>query len=219
MNNHLIEMKNIHKTYLGSIQVLKDLSFICEKGDFIAILGKSGSGKTTLMNIIGQLDTDYEGEYFFDGVDLRKRTSQFIGKDIAFIFQNYQLIEHLTVFENVYLPYVYTQYDDKEICMKVMNVLSQLGIEALKDKRIHTLSGGEKQRVAIARSLLMNVKLMIADEPTGNLDAENEKIVMECLKKITELGTTVILITHNQALVQYSDDCYELRDGKLYEKV
>lgn len=217
--NKLISLKKVSRIYNNDISVLDNLNFECDIGDFVAIIGASGAGKTTLMNIIGRLDSKYSGIYFFENEDVMKNKKiGRIGNEISFIFQNYNLIDRLTVYQNIKLSYTFKNYTLRNIDARINEVMMELSINELKNKKINTLSGGEKQRVAIARSMLIPSKLIIADEPTGNLDHGNAVIVMDILKKMCEKNVTVILITHNEDLMKYADKVYYLDKGKLYEK-
>lgn len=217
--NKLISLKKVSRIYNNDISVLDNLNFECDIGDFVAIIGASGAGKTTLMNIIGRLDSKYSGIYFFENEDVMKNKKiGRIGNEISFIFQNYNLIDRLTVYQNIKLSYTFKNYTLRNIDARINEIMMELSINELKNKKINTLSGGEKQRVAIARSMLIPSKLIIADEPTGNLDHGNAVIVMDILKKMCEKNVTVILITHNEDLMKYADKVYYLDKGKLYEK-
>lgn len=213
----LLELNDITKIYNQDHVVLNHLQFQCNKGEFIAIVGKSGSGKTTFVNIVGQLDTKYEGQYLFQGKDVL--SLDLIGHKISFIFQNYNLIDRFTVYQNILLPTYYSQEADKDIENKVQSIMEELAIIQLKDKKINTLSGGEKQRVAIARSMMMSPDLLIADEPTGNLDKENAYLVMKLFERMKKQNKTIILITHDDELSRFTDRTYLLENGTLHEKV
>ena len=218
----MIHLTNVYKSYDKQSYVLKDLSLEIEKGDLVSIMGESGSGKTTLLNIIGTLDYLSEGMYLFDSMDLskisQKKLSKMRNKKIGFVFQQYYLIPYLTVYYNVMMPLHYSKMKRKEKQEKVMKALSMLGIDNLKDKKINHLSGGEMQRVAIARAIVNEPDLLLCDEPTGNLDEKNTKIVLDTLNKLNENGTTIILVTHNKWLAKNCKSQYILEDGRVHKQ-
>ena len=218
----MIHLTNAYKTYDKQSYVLKDLSLEVKKGDLVSIMGESGSGKTTLLNIIGTLDYLSDGMYLFDSMDLSKispkKLSKIRNKKIGFVFQQYYLIPYLTVYYNVMMPLQYSKIKRKEKQEKVMKALSMLGIDNLKDKKINHLSGGEMQRVAIARAIVNEPDLLLCDEPTGNLDEKNTKIVLDTLNKLNENGTTIILVTHNKWLAQNCKSQYILEDGRVHKQ-
>ena len=218
----MIYLTNVYKSYDKQSYVLKDLSLEIEKGDLVSIMGESGSGKTTLLNIIGTLDYLSEGMYLFDSMDLskisQKKLSKMRNKKIGFVFQQYYLIPYLTVYYNVMMPLQYSKMKRKEKQEKVMKALSMLGIDNLKDKKINHLSGGEMQRVAIARAIVNEPDLLLCDEPTGNLDEKNTKIVLDTLNKLNENGTTIILVTHNKRLAKNCKSQYILEDGRVHKQ-
>lgn len=210
----LIELSKIHKAF--SRPVLKGIDFQLQPADFIAIVGKSGSGKSTLMNILGLIEHFDSGNYWFDGelitnkLDYHRKRLEKIG----FIFQSYNLIPTMTSRENILLPTLY--YGAPSPVFE--ELVERLDIQGLLDTDINVLSGGEKQRVAIARALILQPKIIIADEPTGNLDEENKKIVLNLLQEINSSGCAVVLITHDMAIARQAKTILELRDGLLYEK-
>ncbi len=217
--NTVIEIRSMKKRY-GNKQVLKGVDFVVRSGDFSVIMGKSGSGKSTLINIIGLLDPEYEGEYCLFGEDMRKKTERQLtkhrSKDIGYIFQAYNLINDCTVKENVLLP---ASYAKKKIEHKrLMALLEDLEIAELANTRAALLSGGEKQRVGIARAIINEPKLVIADEPTGNLDEENSVNIFQILRRLHSQGTTIILVTHNQQLAEKAERQFVLADGILRER-
>ena len=218
----MIHLTNVYKSYDKQSYVLKDLSLEIEKGDLVSIMGESGSGKTTLLNIIGTLDYLSEGMYLFDSMDLskisQKKLSKMRNRKIGFVFQQYYLIPYLTVYYNVMMPLQYSKMKRKEKQEKVMKALSMLGIDNLKDKKINHLSGGEMQRVAIARAIVNEPDLLLCDEPTGNLDEKNTKIVLDTLNKLNENGTTIILVTHNKWLAKNCKSQYILEDGRVHKQ-
>lgn len=218
-----IELKNINKTYhLGKKQllpVLKNINLIVNKGDFIAIMGPSGSGKSTLMNIIGLLDVPSEGLYFLDGNDIasiaKRKFPKLRSKKVGFIFQNYNLLPRFSVYRNVELPLIYAKVPYGERKSKVMKAIEQVGLQNRAKHRPNELSGGESQRTAIARALVNEPEIILADEPTGNLDTKTGKEIMELLKKLNEKGTTLLVVTHNPELASWANKTINLIDGEI----
>ncbi len=184
----------------------------------------SGAGKSTLLNILGLIDFKFSGDYYLDGVlinNLKKNElTKFRNKKISYIFQAYNLINNLTVYDNLTLPLLYndTKYNEEYI-RKIDDVLRELNILYLKDNKASILSGGEKQRVSIARAILMDTEIVIADEPTGNLDKENKNILLSYFKLLKEkYGKTIIIVTHDDDMLELADKKYILSNGKIYEK-
>ena len=222
MNDTIIELKNITKRYgYGDTEsfALKDFNLTVKRGEFIMIMGPSGCGKTTLLNIMGLLDRASDGEYYLNGEDVAgisaARSARLRAKKIGFIFQNFNLIQDLPILENVALPLVYVN--------KPRTVRLKSASEALK--RFHLgereyylpsqLSGGQQQRAAIARAIVSDPEIILADEPTGNLDSRSSHIVMEELKAIHEEGNTIIMVTHNPALTIYATRVINMLDGQI----
>ena len=217
----MIKLKNISKSY-GSQKILDNISLDVKKGDFISIIGPSGAGKTTLLNIIGTIE-DFSAsdktELTLNDIDIHNlndnEISDFRNKNIGFIFQFHQLLPELNLEENIFLPSLIGKYSKSEYLKKVKDLANLLGIEKLLKKYPDSISGGERQRVAVARSLINGPKILLADEPTGNLDSKNEQIIMDLFKKLNkELGLTIILVTHNNDFAKISNKCYTLKDGK-----
>tara|TARA_B100001287_G_scaffold48669_1_gene37692 strand:+ start:2954 stop:3613 length:660 start_codon:yes stop_codon:yes gene_type:complete len=217
----MIKLKNISKSY-GSQKILDNISLDVKKGDFISIIGPSGAGKTTLLNIIGTIE-DFSAsdktELTLNDIDIHNlndnEISEFRNKNIGFIFQFHQLLPELNLEENIFLPSLIGKYSKSEYLKKVKDLANLLGIEKLLKKYPDSISGGERQRVAVARSLINGPKILLADEPTGNLDSKNEQIIMDLFKKLNkELGLTIILVTHNNDFAKISNKCYTLKDGK-----
>ena len=221
--NNIIKLENIQKYYkIGKekFHVLKYLNLNIETGDFVMIMGKSGSGKTTLLNILGFLDKFDEGNYFFNGKNVtnlnENQRSTFRNKNIGFIFQQFNLIETLNVYQNVELPLIYDNSLNRLQREKL--VKENLDSVGLLDKIYHTpsqLSGGQQQRIAIARSLINNPQIIFADEPTGALDSETSKEIMDILKNLNDKGKTIIMVTHDSDLVKYATKVIKLKDGIL----
>lgn len=220
MSEKIISLKDIRKTYDGKKYVLDRLDFSIERGELAVITGKSGSGKSTLMNIIGLLDTFDAGIYMFEGESIdvkRKSYSRLRGGKIGFIFQSYYLIESLSVSDNILMPLLYSDKKkiEKSTIDKMNSCLEEYGLYDYRNKKTALLSGGEKQRVAVARALIKDPDLIIADEPTGNLDRENGSLIKKSLVRQTELGKSVIIVTHNKDLFSDAPSIYMLSDGRL----
>ena len=201
----IITVDNINKTYKNGsleLQVLKNISFKVDKGEFLAIMGSSGSGKSTMMNILGCLDNQYEGRYILDGIDISKSTenelSEIRNKKIGFIFQSFNLLPRLTALENVELPLVYSSIPKEE-----------------RHKRANELSGGQRQRVAIARALVNDPSIILADEPTGNLDSKSEGEIIEILQKLNKMGKTIVIVTHEPSIGEIAERKIVFKDGEI----
>lgn len=217
----LIEMSNICKSYDGKQNVLENLQFAIDKGEITTIYGSSGCGKSTFLNIVGLLDSCTAGEYFFNGRRISRgnlnKYQPIRAGDIGFIFQSYCLIDSISVFDNVIMPLMYLE--DKSVrplLDQVDHILQELNIMHLKNQKAITLSGGERQRVAIARAIIKKPKLIIADEPTGNLDDNNANLVIAAFQKIINTGTSIIVVTHNRHLSFGNGNTYTLQQGALY---
>ncbi len=225
-NNHLIQLENVKKIYkVGETQVnaLRDLSYNINEGDFLAIMGPSGSGKSTLMNIVGCLDKPTEGKYFLEGEEvstLDKNTlARIRNKKIGFVFQTFNLLSRTTALENTELPLLYSSMSKKKMRELASKSLSIVGLEGREFHRTNQLSGGEQQRVAIARALVNNPSLILADEPTGNLDTKTGKEIMDIFKRLNqEKNITIILVTHEAELAQIARRRLHLRDGQIIKK-
>lgn len=201
----MIEMKNIYKSFgkdHNERKLFEDFSFKISKGDMVAIMGKSGSGKTTLLNIIGGLESIDKGAYLFNGKDVSKFSEKelldFRRKNISYIFQNFALINEYSIMDNILLPlrYRYNNVNKKTI-NNARELLKKLGIAYVENQKIENLSGGEKQRIAIARSLISNTNVILADEPTGALDEKSGYMIMELFKQMKNMGKTIIIVTHD----------------------
>ena len=210
-----INVKNLSKTYDGKTMILEDFSYTFESGKFYAIMGRSGAGKSTLLNIIGTIDSATDGEVLVMGKNVtglkEKEKAELRMKNIGFVFQGFYLNPYLNGEENVIVPMRINREipstDRKQIAEKLM---ADFGVENLKSSLPSPMSGGEQQRVCIARALANNPDIILADEPTGNLDEENEKIVFSYLKKLAEQGHTVIAVSHNEAVKDYADEIVEM---------
>ena len=220
--NILIELKGLTKRYgYGDTEsyALKDFDLTIKRGEFIMIMGPSGCGKTTLLNIIGLLDRATHGEYILNGENVAnisaRRQAKLRAKKIGFVFQNFNLIEDLTVIDNVALPLVYTGYSKTAQLKNASNALKRFHLNEREYYLPYQLSGGQQQRVAIARAIVGDPEIILADEPTGNLDSRASHIVMEELKAIHEEGNTIIMVTHNPALTSYATRVINMLDGQI----
>lgn len=200
-------------------RALNNVNLEIGKGEFVAIMGPSGCGKSTLLNILGTLDTPTSGRYFINGKEMtgmsESQLSNFRKKNIGFVFQSFNLIDELTVFENVELPLVYWGVKKGERKQKVMSILEQMNIVHRAGHFPQQLSGGQQQRVAIARAIVTDCPLILADEPTGNLDSTNGTEVMSLLQKLNKEGTTIIMVTHSERDANYANRIIYLLDGKI----
>lgn len=217
-------MENIKKTYrMGDleIEVLRSVNLSIEKGEFVAIMGTSGSGKTTLMNIIGCLDVPTSGRYMLADREVSNLTddelSEIRNEHIGFVFQNFYLLPYATVLENVLLPSLYFKGRRDSTERLVTDLLGLVGLEERAKFRPNQLSGGEQQRVAIARALVNEPELLLADEPTGQLDSKTAKEIMGIISRMNEQGKTVILITHDSAIAAYAKRLIQIKDGIISE--
>lgn len=223
----MIECKNLTKIYqTGDMQTvaLDNVSFSVEKGEFVAIIGPSGSGKSTLMHILGALDTPTKGEYFLDGKEVSKldddELSQLRREKIGFVFQAFNLLPRTTVLRNVILPLLYSDTTDKEREERAKTCLAYAGMEEEKFYNLsNQLSGGQMQRVAIARSLINNPAIILADEPTGNLDTKTSHVVMKAFQELNQKGHTIILITHEPEIAAFAGRVISIRDGVIESDV
>ena len=216
----MIELKNISKNF-GKQKILNDISLEIKKGEFVSIIGPSGAGKTTLLNIIGTIESfnnNNDSQLILNENEIKalndNQLSDFRNKNIGFIFQFHQLLPELNLEENIILPAMIGNVPKKSYSNKVKELAKLLGIEGILKKYPDSISGGERQRVAVARALINDPRILLADEPTGNLDSKNEQIIMNFFKKLnTEMGLTIILVTHNKDFAKISDKIYTLKDG------
>jgi putative ABC transport system ATP-binding protein len=218
----MIEIENLKKSFRTEeieTLALNNVNLKVEEGEFVAIMGPSGCGKSTLLNIIGMLDNPTEGHYHFCGKEVGGlRESQRTGMrkgNLGFVFQSFNLIDELTVFENVELPLIYLKMKKSERKEKVMKVLERMKIAHRKKHFPQQLSGGQQQRVAIARAVVANPKLILADEPTGNLDSKNGIEVMNLLTELNQEGTTIVMVTHSDRDSHYAHRVINLFDGQI----
>lgn len=213
----IIELKNIIKCFNEKI-VLNDICLDIKSGDYISIIGASGAGKSTLMNIIGALDNEYDGEYYYKGRLLKNREmDRYRNEKLGFIFQQFNLIPTLSAYDNVMLPYVYSSVDNKEIEEKCRELFSRFNLHNQEKQIVNTLSGGEKQRIALIRSIIMNPEIILADEPTGNLDRDNAKLIRSFLEQMNEAGKTIIVVTHDADFANDSKRKLYISEGKIVE--
>jgi putative ABC transport system ATP-binding protein len=219
----LIETHEIIKIYrLGDIELkaLARVSFAIEKGEFVAIMGPSGSGKTTFMNILGCLDKPTSGQYLLEGIDVgglnRDELAGIRNKKIGFVFQGFNLLPRTSAVENIELPMLYNGFSAKERALRALRALESVGLEGRGDHHPNQLSGGQQQRVAIARALVNNAPIILADEPTGNLDSKTSAEIMELFLKLNnESNITVILVTHENNIAAYSKRIIKFLDGSI----
>ncbi len=222
-NNNLIHLENVTKTYImGETQVhaLGGISYSIQKGELLAVMGPSGSGKSTLMNIIGCLDKPTRGKYFLEGKEIsaynKNQLANIRNKKIGFVFQNFNLLARTTTLENTELPLLYSNVPAKEARELALKSLSLVGLEGRELHKSNQISGGEKQRVAIARALVNNPSLILADEPTGNLDSKTGKEIIDVFKMLnTEKNITVIVVTHDPDIAAIARKIVHLRDGLI----
>ncbi|MGI5848775.1 MAG: ABC transporter ATP-binding protein [Christensenellales bacterium] len=218
----MIEVKNLCKTYgrgEASVHAVKDVTLKLKKGGFLAVMGASGSGKTTLMNILGCLDTQTKGDYLFNGTDVKRLSKQnkvhLRNKCIGFIFQSFYLLSSLTAKQNIELPMIYSGTPLKERRRRSAELLEMTGLSNRASHLPSELSGGQRQRVAIARALVNFPSLILADEPTGNLDSKIGEEIVCMLKNLNEQGTTIVLITHEKSVADKAKELIMLKDGHI----
>jgi len=212
-------LKKLYRTEEIETIALNNLSIEVKKGEFVAVMGPSGCGKSTLLNIIGLLDDMDGGSYLFNDIEIsgfnERKRSELRKHNIGFVFQSFNLIDELTVYENVELPLIYTNIPKAERKKRVEAVLDKVQIMHRRNHFPQQLSGGQQQRVAVARAVVNNPKLILADEPTGNLDSANGNEVMELLTELNEQGTTIVMVTHSEHDARYSHRIIRLLDGQV----
>jgi putative ABC transport system ATP-binding protein len=218
----LIDIKGVQKVYTvghEKVYALKQIDLEIFKGEYVALMGPSGSGKSTLMNIIGCLDVFSEGQYILNNTNVSDMTENALAevrnKEIGFVFQTFNLLPRMSALENVALPLVYAGWNKKDRLAKAQEVLTSVG---LQDRMLHKpneLSGGQRQRVAVARALVNNPSILLADEPTGNLDTKTSIEIMQLFKEIHAKGNTIILVTHEEDIAQHAKRIVRIRDGKV----
>lgn len=215
----MIEIKDIYKSF-GELEVLKGVNLSVKKGEIVAIIGKSGAGKTTLLQIIGTLDRPSKGQIIIGGTDVfalkDKELAAFRNKHIGFIFQFHQLLPEFTALENVCIPAMIAREKENQYKPRAEKLLQELGLAERMGHKPNELSGGEKQRVAAARALMMSPDIILADEPTGSLDEKNKKELSELLLQLRkEYGQTILLVTHDKELAGIADRIIEIKDGRI----
>jgi putative ABC transport system ATP-binding protein len=216
---NVFHLSKIYKMDTVQTIALSDISFSINKGEFVAIMGPSGSGKSTLMHIIGALDTPTSGEYILDGEDVSKlskdQLAEIRNRKIGFVFQSFNLLPRTTALKNVVLPMIYAGIPKKERFEKAKILLKQVGLEDRMNHTSSQLSGGQMQRVAIARSLAMNPSIILADEPTGNVSSAQSDEIMHLFQNLQKQGHTIIMITHEPSVAAYAQRVIYMKDGKI----
>ncbi|OLF72076.1 phosphonate ABC transporter ATP-binding protein [Pseudoalteromonas haloplanktis] len=215
----LTNLSRVFRTQDVETTALSNINLTVNEGDFLAIMGPSGCGKSTLLSILGMLDSPTSGNFDFAGTDItgysEKQLAELRKESIGFVFQSFNLIDELTVYENVELPLQYQKISKSERKQRVETILKRVGIDHRGEHLPQQLSGGQQQRVAVARALVINPKLILADEPTGNLDSKNGDEVMVMLRELNKEGTTVIMVTHSEKEGAYADRLVRLLDGQV----
>lgn len=220
MSQPIIQIKNIKRDFaLGSetVYVLKGIDLTINKGEYVALMGPSGSGKSTLMNLLGCLDTPTSGSYILNGKDVSKMTDNELAdirnKEIGFVFQTFNLMPRTTALDNVALPLIYAGKSKSDRSARAAEVLTQVGLADRMDHKPNQLSGGQRQRVAVARALVNHPSIILADEPTGNLDSKTSVEIMQLFNDIHAQGNTVILVTHEEDIARFAHRIIRLKDG------
>ena len=224
MTKKVIEIQGLYKDYntaAGVFPVLKDVNLTIDDGDYVAIMGPSGSGKSTFMNILGCLDRPTKGEYILDGHSVKSLSSNELAKlrnkTIGFVFQGFNLLARSTLLENVSLPLVYAE-DQKELRNKIAkNILERMGLGNYFNSKPSQISGGQQQRVAIARALVNQPRIILADEPTGNLDSKTSDEIMKIFDELNQIGNTIIIVTHENDIAEHASRQIRFLDGKIVE--
>ncbi len=218
----LIQIENLHKVYNTSsdhVHALRGITLEIEQGEFVAVMGPSGSGKSTLLSVLGGLSRPTQGNIVVDGIDVYalsvEQRADFRREYLGFVFQSFQLLPYLTILENVMLPLAITPLSRAEKGRRAIDIIERVGLRSKALRLPDELSGGEQQRVAIARALVHQPPIILADEPTGNLDTTTSGEIMELLQKLNDDGHTCIIVTHNPENIKYVDRCIRLRDGQL----
>lgn len=220
----VIQLEHVWKTYRTAdveLNAVKDVSLQIQRGEFVAIMGSSGSGKSTMMNILGCLDRPTQGRYILDGIDVstldRDGLADIRNQKIGFVFQGFNLLTRTSAVENVELPMMYARegIGPKEMRRRSLEALNMVGLSQRADHHPNQLSGGQQQRVAIARALVNRPALLLADEPTGNLDTKTSVEIMEVFQTLNDQGITVIMVTHEHDIAQYNKRCLVMRDGVI----
>ena len=225
----LLEVTNIKKIYStrfggNKVQALSNVTFSVEEGEYVAIMGESGSGKTTLLNILAALDKPTAGEVLLNGKNLvslkEKEISAFRREHLGFVFQDFNLLDNFSLKDNIFLPLVLSGVDYRDMEKRLAPIASLLGIEKLLNKYPYEVSGGQKQRAAVARAIITNPELILADEPTGALDYHTSKEILKLIEDVNKkYGNTVIMVTHNDAIQNMADRVIKLRDGQIRDNI
>ncbi|MFP7474236.1 ABC transporter ATP-binding protein [Niallia taxi] len=222
----ILQVNNINKVYNGksTFQALTNVSFTVDKGEFIGIMGPSGSGKTTLLNLVSTIDSPTSGEIFINSEiphKLKKeKLARFRRKELGFVFQDFNLLDTLTIEENIMLPLTLERTESKEMDKRIVSISKKLGIDVILNKRTYEVSGGQKQRAAIARAIIHQPSLLLADEPTGNLDSKSSKDVMQTMQAINEKEkTTMLMVTHDSYAASFCHRVIFIKDGKLLNEI
>ena len=223
MEDEVITLRNITRDFpLGTeiVKVLKGISLSVKRGQYVALMGPSGSGKSTLMNLLGCLDTPTSGEYILNGHDVSSledsELAEIRNKEIGFVFQTFNLLPRITALQNVALPMIYAGVGLSERMRRAEEALVSVGLANRMEHRPNQLSGGQRQRVAIARALVNHPSIILADEPTGNLDSKTSIEIMQLFQKIYEQGNTIIIVTHEEDIAEHAHRIIRLRDGQIY---
>lgn len=222
----MIKVENLNKYYINGnnkLHALKNINFSIDKGEFVGIMGSSGSGKSTLMNILGCLDHEFQGKYILDNIEINKLSdetlSEIRNKKIGFIFQAFNLLPKFSALENVELPLIYRGIPKEERLLLAKEALLKVGLKDRINHKPNELSGGQKQRVAIARALVNNPSIILADEPTGNLDSSSEREIMNLLRDLNDQGRTIIIVTHEPEIGRECKRVIKFKDGAIIEDV
>jgi len=218
----IIRLKKVDKDYIlgdDKIKAVDDVDVVINKGDFVAIVGPSGSGKSTMMNLVGALDFATTGDIFLDNINIEhleeSELAQIRGRKIGFVFQTFNLIPTLTALENVMLPMVFQGVPIEDRRERARELLTKIGLGERTDHLPNQLSGGERQRVAVSRALANDPEVILADEPTGNLDSKRGEEVANMFNELSESGKTIIMVTHDMDIAKHADKIYKLKDGKI----
>lgn len=219
-----LEIRDITKSYVmgdNIVHALRNVSLVIEKGEWISIMGPSGSGKSTLMNILGCLDRPTTGKYLLDGAEVEKLNDDQLAeernKKIGFVFQNFNLLPRMDALNNVALPLIYAGIPKEERLKKAAHALERVGLGERLDHRPNELSGGQRQRVAIARALVNDPTIVLADEPTGNLDSRSGEEIMDIFRELHKQGRTIVLVTHEPEIAEFAERVVVVRDGEIIE--
>lgn len=223
-----MKVSNLKKVYTSRIgtkgtEALSNVNFAVEKGEFISVMGESGSGKTSLLNILSTLDTPSEGEVYLEGEPLskikEKEISKFRREQLGFVFQDFNLLDNFTLKDNILLPLVLAKMPVEEMERRILPITEKLGIDPLLNQYPYEVSGGQKQRAAVARALITQPKIILADEPTGALDSKASQNLLEVFSDINETGQTILMVTHSARAASYSNRVLFIRDGRVFHEI